>query len=899
MKKPFEAYHSLDVQDVIVALSSKSYGLDNEDAKKRLEIYGPNALPESEQISLLKLFIRQFKNLMVLILVPAAIISYAVGQVVDSWIIVFVIFADTIFGFFQEYRAEKAIAALQKIIVKTAKVLRGGKLKTVLSSQVVPGDVLVLEEGDSVAADARIIQSKNFRTIEASLTGESLPVSKNIDSLTTDTLLADRKNMVWCGTFVAGGYAKVIVTATGAGTAIGEISKTLTRIAIRQTNFIKKTNVLAKQMSIIALLSATTIFLTGYFIRHNELNEILLTSIAALVAAIPESLPALITLVLAIGARRMSKRNVIVRDFTATETLGAVSVILTDKTGTLTQNSLTVKKVFVSGIEEYSVSGEGWFPIGNFMHKDTIIEIDRNNVLLRLLKIAVISNNSEINYNKEYNKHELVGDPTEGALLVLGRKGGVLPEQFNQYKSDDLPFSSVTKLRATLIKQENQFELCVTGAPEELLDRSVSVLTPQGETELTEAKKNQIQQKITEWSNQAMRVIALAYKKQTKESIDESAIDGLVFVGIVGMIDPPRPDAKMAVRKCKEAGIRVIMVTGDHVNTAAAIARATGIIAEERKHEVKAISQQQLLQLDDEEFDDTIKNVSVFARLTPQMKLRIAGRLQAMEHLIAMTGDGVNDAPALKQADVGIAMGIMGTDMARETSDIILADDNFATIVNAVEEGRIVFNNSRNTSFFLVTTNIAETVTLLVSILIGLPLPLTATQLLWLNIVTDGITDMALATEPGHEGTMKEKPLARQEKIMNRAVLPLIFINVGVMSILTITAFFFFIDEGLEKARTAAFVIMSFTQLYNVFNLRSLKVSVFKLGFFTNKYINWGVGLSTVLLIIITQVPMLSTLFHFQPLPFVEYMIFLGSSSLVLWVIELYKLVKNKAHSVS
>ena len=899
MKKPFEAYHSLDVQDVIDALSSKSYGLDNEDAEKRLEIYGPNALPEAEQISLLKLFIRQFKNLMVLILVPAAIISYAVGQVVDSWIIVFIIFTDTIFGFFQEYRAEKAITALQKIIVKTAKVLRDGKLKTVLSSQVVPGDVLVLEEGDSVAADARIIQSKNFRTIEASLTGESLPVSKNIDSLTTDTLLADRKNMVWCGTFVVGGYAKVIVTATGTGTAIGEISKTLTRIAIRQTNFIKKTNVLAKQMSIIALLSATTIFLTGYFIRHIELDEILLTSIAALVAAIPESLPALITVVLAIGARRMSKRNVIVRDFTATETLGAVSVILTDKTGTLTQNSLTVKKVFVSGTEEYSVSGEGWFPIGNFMHTNTIIEIDRDNVLLRLLKIAVISNNSEINYNKEHNKHELVGDPTEGALLVLGRKGGVLPEQFNQHKSDDLPFSSVTKLRATLIKQGNQFELCVTGAPEELLDRSVSVLTPQGETDLTEAKKDQIQQKITEWSNQAMRVIALAYKKQTTESIDESAIDGLVFVGIVGMIDPPRPDAKEAVRKCKDAGIRVIMVTGDHVNTAAAIARATGIITEDRKHEVKAINQKQLLQLDEEEFDNTIKNVSVFARLTPQMKLRIAGRLQAMGHLIAMTGDGVNDAPALKQADVGIAMGIMGTDMARETSDIILADDNFATIVNAVEEGRIVFNNSRNTSFFLVTTNIAETVTLLVCILIGLPLPLTATQLLWLNIVTDGITDMALATEPGHEGTMKEKPLAKQEKIMNRAVLPLIFINVGVMSILTITAFFFFIDEGLEKARTAAFVIMSFTQLYNVFNLRSLKVSVFKLGFFTNKYINWGVGLSTVLLIIITQVPMLSSLFHFQPLPFVEYMIFFGSSSLVLWVIELYKLVKNKTHPVS
>lgn len=893
MKKIVKTPHALNVLDVIKCMGSSVHGLDSIEAAKRLDEYGPNALPEASRISLFKLFLRQFKNLMVLILVPAAIFSFMVGHVVDFWVIVVVILTDTVFGFFQEFRAEKAINALQKIIVKTANVIRDGKIQTVLALTVVPGDVLVLEEGDQIAADGRIIELKNFRTMEASLTGESLPINKKIDPLEANTSLADRKNMVWSATFVAGGFAKVIVTSTGTETAIGEIAQTISTISIRQTGFIKKTNFLAKQMSIIALISAGIIFMIGYFIQNYPIDEILLTSIAALVAAIPESLPAIITVVLAIGARRMSKRNVIVRDFAATETLGEVSVILTDKTGTLTQNELTVKKIFISGTQEYTVSGEGWFPVGNFEQNNSIIDPSENDALSHLLRIAVISNKSEIFRNKESNTHELIGDPTEGALSVLGRKGGFIPKDFNAYKLDDLPFNSILKLRATLVKQKDVLELCVVGAPEELLKKSMKVLTSQGESELTVKKRNEIQTKITEWSNQAMRVLALAYKKQTSESINENKIDDLIFVGVVGMLDPPRPETKSAVQKCKNAGIRVIMVTGDHINTAAAVARSTGIISDDKNGEVNALTEQQLLRLNDEEFDNAIKTVSVFARLTPKMKLKIAGHLQAMGHLIAMTGDGVNDAPALKQADVGISMGIIGTDMARETSDVILADDNFATIVNAIEEGRIVFKNSRNTSFFLVTTNIAESATLLVSMLIGLPLPLTATQLLWLNIVTDGVTDMALATEPGHEGIMKEKPKLKREKIMNRSVLPFIFINVAVMTALTISVFFFYLDESLEKARTAAFIVMSFTQLFNVFNLRSIKFSIFTLGFFSNKYINWGVGVSALLLVVLTEVPVVAGLFNFVSLHFVEYVVLFASSSLILWVIELYKVSKR------
>jgi Ca2+-transporting ATPase len=394
-----------------------------------------------------------------------------------------------------------------------------------------------------------------------------------------------------------------------------------------------------------------------------------------------------------------------------------------------------------------------------------------------------------------------------------------------------------------------------------------------------------------------MRVIAIAYKKQRAKKIDAEAIDNLVLVGIVGMIDPPRTDSKEAVEKCKQAGIRVIMVTGDHVNTAVAIAKESSIIKDENQSGVIALTEQQLLQLDEKEFDDAIKSISVFARLTPIMKLKIAERLQAMGHLIAMTGDGVNDAPALKKADVGISMGIMGTDVARDSSDLVLADDNFATVVNAVEQGRIVFANSRKTSFFLVTTNIAESVTLLVSIILGLPLPLTATQILWLNLVTDGVTDIALATERGHGEIMKTKPMLKNENILNRDVLPFLFINVFLMVGLSLTTFFYYMDENVEKARTGLFIVMAFTQLFNVYNLRSINKSIFAIGLFSNKYINLAVGISILLLILVTEVPFLTSIFHFQSLRFLDFMVLFLLASSVLWAGEMYKSYRKNYQS--
>ncbi|MEQ6120752.1 HAD-IC family P-type ATPase [Reichenbachiella sp. MALMAid0571] len=885
--------YSLNIDQAFTKLDSNQLGLNETEANKRLAIYGPNELPETKTASLWLLILKQFRSWLVIVLILAAIISWQAGEMIDTWVILAVIVVNAAIGFFHELRAEKAIASLRKMIVKVAKVIRGGHLLTVPTSQLVPGDVIVLEEGDSIPADARVFHSNNLRVVEAALTGESLPVSKSTEPFPENTPLIDQENMAFKGTFVVGGYGKALVTDTGIHTAIGDISQSLGEIKTSRSNFMKKTDILARQMAIIAVVSAVTLLLVGYFIRDFEIREILLVSIAALVAAIPEGLPAVISIVLAIGANRMAKKKAIIREFTATETLGSVTAILTDKTGTLTQNSLTVRKVYTPGKPDLMVTGEGWFPAGNFHRQERIIDSETDAQLQQLLKVAALSNNSEITHNHKTDTHELVGDPTEGALLVLAKKGGMRPEKFRQFKLDDLPFDSKDKLRATLVDEGNNPELYVVGAPEVVLSRSESILMPEGEQPITEDEIEEIQAKIAEWSDSAMRVIALAHRQQNTKKIDPDQINQLVFLGLVGMLDPPRPDAREAVHKCKEAGIRVIMVTGDHINTAVAIAKSTGIIEEKNQDAVKALTEQQLLNLDEDEFDDAINNISVFARLTPRMKLRIAGRLQAMGHLIAMTGDGVNDAPALKQADVGVSMGIMGTDVARDSSDVVLSDDNFATIVNAVEEGRIVFTNSRQTSFFLVTTNIAESVTLVLAIALGLPLPLLATQILWLNLVTDGVTDMALATEPGHGKIMQSTPLKRNENILNRSVLPFLVINVVIMAGLSLATFYYYLDEGVEIARTGVFSIMAFTQLFNVFNLRSIDRSIFAIGMFSNRYINLAVGLSVILLIMVTEVPGLASIFHFQSLRILDFIILFALSSSVLWVGEFYKFIKK------
>jgi P-type Ca2+ transporter type 2C len=884
-------WHEKTTEEVLDLLHSGLSGLTTEEVQQRQITYGFNELPEVGLRPWYLLFLRQFKSILVLILFIAALISALTNHWIDVWVILAVILINALIGFSQELKAENAVSSLKSMLVTQTKVLRDGEKINLPARELVPGDILVLEEGDSIPADARLIEAKNLRAIEAPLTGESVPVEKNISVLPASTVLADRKNMVYKGTFIAGGYARAIVTTTGLQTALGEIARSLEAIKPRRTNFQLKVDTLASQMGILAIFSASLLFGIAYLSHETDLREMLLISIAALVSVIPEGLPAVLAIVLAIGANRMAKRKAIIREFTATETLGAVTTIITDKTGTLTQNTLTVRKVATTADMEWSVTGEGWMPVGNFMKGARVVEPKEHPGLMQLLTICGWSNNADIRHLEDTDSYQLVGDPTEGALLVLARKGGLFPgKDFSITKLDDFPFNSDLKMRATLTEGALGKQVLIVGAPEQVLEKCTSL--PGGP--LSEAQREALRLSMEEWSGQAMRVIALAYRNMppTASQLDPNEFGSLTWAGMVGMIDPPRPEVKEAVAQCHQAGIRVIMATGDHINTAIAIARATGIIPEAPGEKVIALTEKQLLALDDVEFAEAIRQVNVFARLTPNMKLRIAQTLQKKGELIAMTGDGVNDAPALKQADVGIAMGIMGTDVARDASKVVLADDNFSTIVGAVEEGRIVFINARQTSFFLITTNFAEIITLLSAISLGMPLPLTATQLLWLNLVTDGVCDISLATESGHGDVLKQKPVNPKEKILNKEILPFLLINALLMTLLALGAFHWFLPVSLEKGRSAAFLIMAMSQLFNVFNMRSLRLSVFTIGMFSNKYINIALVASLIMQLMIIEVPFFETLFQFDPISLTEFLVLTVLSSSILWMGELYKFVK-------
>lgn len=893
-----EPWHARGVKETLAAWAVREEGLSSTEVLARRQVHGANVFEEARRIPWYVLFLRQFRSLLILILLIAAAIAWSAGKMVDVYVILAVVLVNALIGFFQEMKAEHAVEALKRMIVRKARVRRDGEIVSIPATELVPGDILLIEEGDSIPADARLIGSRNLRIVEASLTGESVPVAKEEATLATEAILADRRNMLWKGTYAVAGAATAVVCATGQRTALGQIAETLAGIADVKTNFQKKTDTLARQMGVIAILSALTLFITGYFIRGLEINEIMLVSIAALVSSIPEGLPAVLSIVLAIGSHRMAGRNAIIREFTSVETLGAVTTIITDKTGTLTQNMLTVKKVGLGGGEEFEVSGDGWFPVGNFYRDGDPVEPEENPCLRQLLHIAGLSNNAAIRHDQEKDSYELVGDPTEGALLVLAKKGGFSPDRMaGGVRRDDLPFSSKTKFRATLWEgRDHTAEILVVGAPEKILALSDRVLTTRGVELLDEAHRNRLEARINEWSGKAMRVLGLAYREA---EVGATAIEGeevrdLVFAGFTGMIDPPRPDVREAVEKCHAAGIRVIMATGDHMHTALAIARATGIVREEAEGRILAMTESQLLLLDEKEFEEAIARVHVFARLTPTMKLRIAETLQARDELVAMTGDGVNDAPALKRADVGVAMGIMGTDVAREAAKVVLADDNFATIVNAVEEGRIVFTNARQTSYFLLATNFSEITILITLVAMGYPIALTATQILWLNLVTDGLGDKALATERGHGDVLRQKPLTKKDQILNKGVFPYLIMQTILMTSLSMLVYFHYLEEGIDKTRTAVFTVMAFSQLFNMLNMRSLRKSLFEIGPFSNKWVNLALLISFAIQILIIEVPFFVELFHFVPLTALEFAVIISMASTILWAGELYKWVRRR-----
>ncbi len=904
-KERTEEYHELTTSEVLTKLKTSTSGLSSAEAADRIKTGGKNVLPEKSDVHPFVLFFKQFNSVLIYILLAAAAISLIFGHKIDAYVILVVVLLNAIMGFVQEYRAGKAIEALKKVVVFHAKAYRDGKLVQIPSEELVTGDYVFLEEGSRIPADIRLIETRNFQTIESSLTGDSLSVSKTSDRISGTLTVADKKNCAWMGTHVTRGQAKGLVFAIGRQTALGEIAGALEGIKVGKSHFQKKADVLGKIMGIIAVATASLVFFVGYFIRDFELFEIFLFTVASLVSGIPEGLPAVLVVVLALGAWRMSKQNAIVRSLTAVETLGIVDVIITDKTGTLTQNTMTVERIVLPKGEVFTVSGDGWSADGKFFAKDQSFNPSQDVDFAKMIHVSGLCTNARVYKKKDETSYNVVGDPTEVALVVLAEKAGLGKDSV--FPSGKIVaeegFSSEHKARGTLVEiaysdeeKKHKKELYVAGAPEEIIARSKFYTSSGEKLVLDEETRGRISRDVLAMSSNALRTIALAHKTMANDSNDFSfaEADELILDGIVGMKDPIRPEVPQAIEKAKGAGIRIIMATGDHKATAFAIAKEIGLETSSKEMDQAVLTENEIEQLSEADLQKAVREVSIFARLSPKTKLRLAKMLKHQGHTIAMTGDGINDAPALKQADVGIAMGNIGTDVAREASQVVLTDDNFATIVSAIEEGRVVFVNTRQAASFLVTTNFAEHGTILSTLALGLPLPLLPIQILWLNLVTDGVSGVPLAVEPSHHDVLSSPPPHKKENILAAEIIPFLILMVIIMAGLTLLVFSFFLENSIEKARTGAFAVMTFTQLFNVLNMRSLRRSLFSIGLFSNRYIIVGLGVSLVLQVLVFYTPFFQNIFQFLPLTLLEFFVIILLSSSVLWFGELYKFIHSR-----
>lgn len=888
------SFHNKQINEILGIFSSSTEGLTDKGVKKNREVYGYNELPSKGESNLFITFIKQFNSFLVYILILAIIISVYLGKIIDAYLILAIILFNAVIGFYQEYKATKSIKALKEMIVPKTYVYRNKELCQMNARELVPGDVILLRGGDKIPADGRNIEKSNFTVNEAVLTGESLPVHKIIDVLPTQAKIFDQKNMVFMGTFANGGEAKVLVTATGKNTFLGKIAESLETVDEQKGLFKKKTDKLALQLGAFSVISALIIFFIGFFIRKFELAQISLFTLASLVSSIPEGLPAVLAIVLAVGAHKMSKQNAIVRKLSVTETLGHATVIATDKTGTITQNSMTIEKVFLLNMDEISVSGSGWDLSGSFYKNgNQIIPLEDTN-LRKLLYIACMCNSSEI--IRKDDKISILGDPTEAALIALAQKASLNRNVLHsiETKYDDLPFNETLRYRATLVKDKDlKKELYIVGAPETVLSLCTNYVNNNKVSNITFEYRNKVLEKILAYGSHAYRVLAIAYKKLPSdvEKISCVSVSDLSFLGLVCMKDPPKHNVKEAIGYAKKAGIRVIMKTGDHKETALAIAREIGLINDDNQ---QVLTEDELLAMGKEDFARAVKTVSVFARITPQLKHKIVEELQSQGEIVAMTGDGVNDALALKKADIGIAMGQVGTDVAREASEMVLADDNFASIINAVKEGRIVFRNIKQTTYYLLTTGIAENLTIISSLILGYPLPLLPTQILWLNLVTDGVNDVALSTEPDHGDTLKKLPVSDRTNILSKDIIPFLFLMVFTMTVTTLFMFNYFLDQGIDKARTVAFGIMAYSQLFNVLNMRSLNKSVFEIDLFSNKYVLASISFSVASMFVLFYNPVANNIFSFVPLAANELLVIIFLSSFVLVFGEVYKYFKRR-----
>jgi P-type Ca2+ transporter type 2C len=844
-------YYQRSTEQVLDDLKTSPDGLASQEAQARLSQYGPNEISQKNQISIGKILLRQFQSLLIYILLLAALVSFFTEHRVDAYIILVVVVANAVLGFVQEYRAEKAISALKSLIDLEAKVYRQGELEKISSKNLVPGDIIALEAGDKIPADARLLKAKKLTTIESALTGESLAVVKNSEPIKEQAGLGERKNMVWSGTLVTEGRGRAVVVATGEQTQFGQIASQMQEIAQEPSHFERQTALLVKQIGLIGLCSSILIFVTLFFWRQIALLDTALFTLAALVAAIPEGLPAILAFTLAIGARRMAQRKAVIRRLSATETLGVVTTICTDKTGTLTENTMTAEKIWLPDGKEIQVTGRGWAQTGQFLLAGQPLAPLGQKVLARSLEVSLLGNQAEI--RSVEGQAKIIGDPTEAALVALAHKAGLRRQDMaGEYRLvDQLGFDSQRKYQASLVQnQAGEKFLFVTGAPEKILSLSSGIYS---QSTSLEAARPKLLKQIEKYSLGGNRNLGLAWKRVASDMLEVEPVDvrDLEFLSLVAIRDPLRPEVAEAIKQAKASGIRVLMLTGDHKTTAKSIAQEIGLL----EPGARCLEERELANLSEAEFAEAVRETAVFARLTPKTKYRITQTLQDQGEIVAMTGDGVNDAPALKRADVGVSMGLVGTDVARESAEIILLDDNFASIVSAVKEGRAVFANVRKSAYYLIATNLAETITILASVLLGLPLPLTASQILWLNLVTDGVNGLAIATEPVDQKTLQTPAKKLDKTILNRKIIPLLIsINLPMVSA-SLLALWLFSSGGQAAGQTAVFIVLSLSQLLNIFNIRAGYESALNGQLLNNRYINLAVLTSLSLLSLALLVP--------------------------------------------
>lgn len=885
-----EAY-AYSVSEIIGGLKSSEAGLTTVMAKDRLKTFGLNVLPDQEQETAWTILAKQMKSILIYILLFAAVISYITQQKIEFAVIVAIVIFTVFIGFFEEYNAAKQMQALKKLTPKIAKVIRNGIKIEIPAEELVPGDIIHVDRGDIVPADSRLMSANNLKADESMLTGESAAVVKQIENLPRETALSAQTNLIFNGTHIINGDGIGVVVRTGKHSYLGHVSQLMNKANETQSPLIKRLDRLSTQVAIAVITLCLFVFVVG-ILRGVPWVEMAIIASAVAVSGIPESLPTVVAVALSAGVKRMAKKNAIIKKLPAVETLGSTTVICSDKTGTLTQNKMVIEKIFTLDAE-VNVTGKGFEPEGVFVVEEEEIDPSHHHSIAKLIEIGVLCNNSSL--NKKDDEWHIDGEVTEGALVVLAEKAGIKKEEIHKLNTrlKEHPFDPIRKVMSTVHMKKDKRIAYVKGAPERVLEKCSKVLHNGQVYKITENSRSEILQKNQDFASRGFRVLALAFKEVTgdHENIEHVESD-LIFVGLVSIRDPPEDNVRESIEQCKMAGIKVVMITGDSLPTAKAIAKELTILGELDK----SISGPELDKLSDSEFMKVVEEITVYARVTPEHKLRIVNAFQSKGHIVAMTGDGVNDAPALKQADIGVAMGRTGTDVAKEAAEIVLKDDNFTTIVKAVEEGRNIYSNIRKFIYYLLVGNLTEVILLVIAVLLGAPLPLTALMYLFLNLVTSDFPAIGLALENVNPNIMKQKPRDPKEGILSDYIMLKIAQLVPFVVLGTLVIFMWqllLLGEPLKKAQTVTFVALIMFELFHAFNGRNIHESVFKGGIFSNEYLDSGILLSLFFVIVVIYFPPAQHIFGTVPLALTDWIPILLVSSSVLFFMELEKVAVN------